>query len=50
MMQQLVTNLRGLGVGRLQTEVSWEDQPLMAFFKHEGFLPAARLCLDLELA
>lgn len=50
MMRQLVTNLRGLNVGHLQTEVSWEDPALMTFFQHEGFRPAARLCLDLDLS
>ena len=49
LVRQLCTDLRGLGVGRLQTEVSWEDLGVLAFFKHEGFRPAPRLCLDLEL-
>lgn len=46
---QLGTNLRGLGVGRLQTEVGWSNQALMRFFHHEGFRPAERYCLDLDL-
>jgi ribosomal protein S18 acetylase RimI-like enzyme len=49
LVRQLCTDLRGLGVGRLQTEVSWEDLDVLAFFTHEGFRPAPRLCLDLEL-
>ena len=49
LVRQLRTDLRGLGVGRLQTEVSWEDLDVLAFFKREGFLPAPRLCLDLEI-
>jgi len=48
LMRQLRTNLQALGVGTLQTEVGWNDQPLMAFFHREGFQPAARLCLDLD--
>jgi GNAT superfamily N-acetyltransferase len=47
---QLAKNLRGLGVGSVQTEVSWDDQRLMSFFQHRGFRPAARLALDLSLA
>ena len=49
LLAQLRTNLVGLGVGALQTEVSWQDQQLMAFFHHEGFQPAARFALDLAL-
>jgi hypothetical protein len=29
--------------------VSWEDSDVLGFFKHEGFRPAPRLCLDLDL-
>jgi GNAT superfamily N-acetyltransferase len=49
LVDQLRTNLLGLGIRTLQTEVSWDDPALMAFFRHEGFRPAARLCLDLDL-
>jgi ribosomal protein S18 acetylase RimI-like enzyme len=49
LIDQLRTNLLGLGIRTLQTEVSWEDPALLAFFQHEGFRPAARLCLDLDL-
>jgi GNAT superfamily N-acetyltransferase len=49
LVDQLRTNLFGLGIRTLQTEVSWDDPSLMAFFQHEGFRPAARLCLDLDL-
>ncbi len=48
LLRQLRTNLLGLGVRRIQTEVSWNDQQMMAFFHHEGFQPAARFCLDLD--
>lgn len=50
LMRQLRTNLLGLGVGTIQTEVGWGEQDLMAFFHREGFQPAARLCLDLDCA
>jgi ribosomal protein S18 acetylase RimI-like enzyme len=46
---QLATDLRGLGVPRLQTEVSWSDPELLTFFQHQGFRPAERFCLDLDL-
>lgn len=49
LLRQLRTNLLGLGIQRLQTEVGWESLNLMAFFHHEGFHPAARFCLDLDL-
>jgi ribosomal protein S18 acetylase RimI-like enzyme len=47
---QLRRNLGALRVSRLQTEVGWDNQELLAFFHREGFRPAARLCLDLDLA
>jgi GNAT superfamily N-acetyltransferase len=49
LMEQLRRNLRGLGVTWLQTEVSWDAPTLLSFFHHEGFRPAERFCLDLEL-
>lgn len=50
LLEQLRVNLHGLGVGRLTTEVSWDDLRLLGFFHHEGFRPSDRLCLDLEIA
>jgi GNAT superfamily N-acetyltransferase len=46
---QLRMNLLGLGIGTLQTEVAWSNLDLVAFFHHGGFVPAPRLCLDLDL-
>ena len=46
---QLRRNLAALGIRRLQTEVGWDNPDLMAFFQHEGFVPAPRFCLDLEV-
>lgn len=48
LLSQLSTNLLGLGVKKISTEVSWDDQKLMSFLQHEGFMPAPRLCLDLD--
>jgi ribosomal protein S18 acetylase RimI-like enzyme len=49
LLRQLRTNLLGLGVPRLQTEVGWDNPALLTFFQHEGFRPAERICLDLDL-
>jgi len=50
LVDQLRTNLLGLGIRTLQTEVSWSNPELVTFFQHEGFVLAPRLCLDLDLA
>jgi GNAT superfamily N-acetyltransferase len=49
LVDQLRTNLLGLGIKTLQTEVSWDHPDLITFFQHEGFTLAPRLCLDLDL-
>jgi ribosomal protein S18 acetylase RimI-like enzyme len=49
LLDQLRTDLAGLGVPNLQTEVSWSDPRLITFFHHQGFRPAERFCLDLNL-
>ena len=49
LLDQLRTDLAGLGVPSLQTEVSWSDPRLITFFHHQGFRPAERFCLDLDL-
>ena len=49
MLRQLRTNLKGLGVPSLQTEVHWDDGEVLAFFHGAGFRPAQRFCLDLDL-
>jgi ribosomal protein S18 acetylase RimI-like enzyme len=49
LIDQLRTNLVGLGIGHLQTEVGWDSPDLITFFQHEGFTLAPRLCLDLDL-
>ena len=49
LIDQLRTNLLGLGICSLQTEVSWDNPALMTFLQHEGFTLAPRLCLDLDL-
>lgn len=49
MIDQLRTNLLGLGIPTLHTEVSWTNPRLLSFFNREGFAPAPRFCLDLDL-
>jgi len=49
LIDQLRGDLLGLGIRTLQTEVAWRNQPLLAFFNREGFAPAPRFCLDLDL-
>jgi ribosomal protein S18 acetylase RimI-like enzyme len=49
LVSQLRTNLLGLGIPSLHTEVAWDDLGLMGFFHGEGFRPAPRFCLDLDL-
>lgn len=46
---QLRMNLGALGVSTLRTEVAFQDMDLLAFFQREGFMPAARICLDLPM-
>ena len=49
LIDQLRTNLLGLGIPRLQTEVSWDNLEMLSFFNQQGFRPADRFCLDLDL-
>ena len=49
LVDQLRTNLLGLGIPKLQTEVQWGNTELTSFFQHEGFKLAPRICLDLDL-
>ncbi len=49
LIHKLRMHLCGLGVGCLQTEVSWDAPELLGFFQRQGFRPAERFCLDLEV-
>lgn len=46
---QLRMHLTGVGVTQLRSEVQWSDLELIGFFQREGFVPAPRICLDLDL-
>ena len=50
LLDQLCVNLRGLGVPTLRTEVEWSTPGLVAFFQREGFAPAPRICVELDVA
>ena len=50
LLDQLCANLNALGVGRLRTEVEWDTPALVAFFQREGFAPAPRICVELDVA
>lgn len=49
LMEQLLRNMRSLGVESVRTEVAWDAQGLVAFLAKSGFRPAPRLCLELSL-
>jgi predicted N-acetyltransferase YhbS len=49
LLRQLRANLGALGVTTFRSEVSWSDFDLLAFFESEGFVPAARLCLECRI-
>jgi len=50
LLRQLRQNLAGLNIRNLRSEVAWDDIELLAFFHRSGFVPAARIGLDLDLA
>lgn len=49
LMRQLLMNLRALGVERVETQVTWEQLDVLRFLASQGFRPAARIALELEL-
>lgn len=49
MMEQLRRNLGALRIERVRTEVGWNEQALIGFLAHEGFAPAPRLVLELDI-
>ena len=49
LLDQLRTNLTGVGIRALRTEVGWDNTDLLGFFRREGFVMAQRVCLDLDL-
>ena len=49
LMRQLRMNLDALGIERIETVVDWKQIDLLSFFAKEGFRPAPRLCLEMEV-
>ncbi|MCC6747748.1 MAG: GNAT family N-acetyltransferase [Deltaproteobacteria bacterium] len=49
LLEQLVKNLRGLRIEQVRTEVAWDQQELLSFFKDAGFAPLPRLVLSLDV-
>ena len=49
LIDQLRTNLLGLGITHVKTEVGWDNQDLLRFFHRQGFTMAPRVSLDLDL-
>lgn len=49
LLRQLRLNLAALRIEKIQTQVEWEQAELMGFFRHVGFVPAPRLCLELKV-
>ncbi|MGE5504815.1 MAG: N-acetyltransferase family protein [Actinomycetota bacterium] len=49
LMSQLLTNLGSLNVEKLQTQVAWNDFPLLGFLARCGFTPSQRLSFTRRL-
>lgn len=50
LLDQLIHNLRGLRVERIQTDVEWDQGDLLGFLRNIGFRPAPRIALEYPLA
>lgn len=46
LLEHLVRNLRALNIERIRTEVAWDQQHILSFLAHSGFVPAQRLVLE----
>jgi ribosomal protein S18 acetylase RimI-like enzyme len=49
LMRQLETNLRAIGIEKLQTQVEWRQVGLLSFLGAEGFQPVPTLTLEKRL-
>lgn len=49
LMDQFLTNMKGVGVGRVYTLVNWNDFSLERFFASHKFQPSRRVNLELQL-
>ena len=49
LVEQFISNMRGIGVQRIHTLVEWNDGNLIMFFDSMGFAPARTLSLELKM-
>jgi len=47
--RQVEMQLVALGIESVRTEVAWDQVELLGFFRHAGYVPAPRLCLQKTL-
>lgn len=49
LLDQLLRNLRALGIERVRTEVGWDEHDLSRFLEARGFAPIPRLVLEMKV-
>ncbi|MCA9321572.1 MAG: GNAT family N-acetyltransferase [Planctomycetes bacterium] len=49
LLSQFCTNLRGMGIEKVQTQAGWNEWQLLRFLDASGFKPAARVCLEVTI-
>jgi N-acetylglutamate synthase-like GNAT family acetyltransferase len=49
LMDQFLTNMKAVGVGKVYTLVNWDDFSLEKFFSRHKFQPSKRINLELQL-
>ena len=49
LVRTLAAHMQALRVDRIETQVSLDQTSLLAFFRHAGFEPSAKVCLELPV-
>lgn len=49
LVDQFRTNLRGVGIEKIQTQAAWNEWRLLHFLESEGFRPIPRVFLEAEI-
>ena len=49
LMDQFLTNMKAVGVGKVYTLVNWDDFSLEKFFSRHKFVPSKRINLELQM-
>ena len=49
LLNQFKTNLRAVGIEKIQTQAAWNEWGLLGFLEHEGFKPLPRLFLEADI-